>query len=162
MAGSLGAQGRYPPTPASIRGGNLVLEPKQRAERARTVCGMEGWRQPWPGVTPGSLGRHIKGLRFWERASCSLCFQRSSERYSKPAFRYDEMGLEGRELPWQTAEDSLGPDCDVCGLGQVSAPVSLSFPICNKRIGRPFQLLDSILGLSSLSSFPCSSYSEGH
>lgn len=86
-----------------------------------------------PGVTSGSLGRHIKGLRFWERASCSLRFQRSSERYSKPAFQYAEMGLRKETRP--SRQKGLRWVLTVtCGLGQVSAPLSLSFPI-RKKLG---------------------------
>lgn len=50
---------------------------REEGLRARRVC---GWRAGDSLESRGDLwgsGRHMKGLRFWEGASCSLGFQRS-------------------------------------------------------------------------------------
>ena len=127
-----------------VRGGNVVWEPKQRLVDGGLAAALT------PGLTSGN--RHIKGGRFWERPSCSLCSHRSRERYGKLSFRWGAWfsmcwdGARGKRAAHTESRSCLG---SWLRLGQVSVPSQSPLPLPRKS-RESFQALNSILRLNSL------------
>ena len=118
-ASSPRARGRSSP----VRGGNLVWELKQRSVDAGLAAALT------PGVTSGN--RHVKGCRFWERASSS---QRSRERYSKPSCQWGEWfsmcwgGAWGKRAALTDRRGWSGSWLWLVALAKSLSPLSLPLP----------------------------------